>query len=64
MVFGIAPLLLAIPCRLLIGARRWQLAWLSVFANLTLFLGVLELDFYREFHQRLNARRRRRGRLI
>lgn len=54
-VFGVAPLLLAMPSRFLIGARRWQLAWLSLFASLTLFLGVLELDFYREFHQRLNA---------
>ncbi|MCC6075174.1 LTA synthase family protein [Pseudomonas sp. GCM10022188] len=54
-VFALAPLLLAIPSRTLMAARRWQLAWLSLFASLTLFLGVLELDFYREFHQRLNA---------
>lgn len=41
--------------RRLMAARTWQLAWLSFAASLTLFLGVLELDFYREFHQRLNA---------
>jgi len=28
---------------------------LVLFASLTLFLGLLEMDFYREFHQRLNA---------
>lgn len=54
-VFALAPLLLAIPSQFLMAARRWQLAWLTLFASLTLFLGVLELDFYREFHQRLNA---------
>ncbi|MDD2160642.1 LTA synthase family protein [Pseudomonas sp. MIL19] len=54
-VFVLAPLLLVMGSRRLMAARTWQLAWLSFAASLTLFLGVLELDFYREFHQRLNA---------
>ena len=54
-VFVLAPLILAIGSRRLMAARTWQLAWLSFAASLTLFLGVLEMDFYREFHQRLNA---------
>ena len=53
--FTLAPLILVIGSRRLMAARTWQLTWLSVVASLTLFLGVLELDFYREFHQRLNA---------
>ncbi|MFI8384078.1 LTA synthase family protein [Pseudomonas sp. NPDC079086] len=53
--FALAPLILVIGSRRLMAARTWQLTWLSVVASLTLFLGVLELDFYREFHQRLNA---------
>ncbi|WP_298184380.1 LTA synthase family protein [uncultured Pseudomonas sp.] len=54
-VFALAPLLLVMGSRRLMAARTWQLIWLSAVASLTLFLGVLELDFYREFHQRLNA---------
>ncbi|WP_339733492.1 LTA synthase family protein [uncultured Pseudomonas sp.] len=53
--FALAPLILVIGSRRLMAARTWQLTWLSVVISLTLFLGVLELDFYREFHQRLNA---------
>ncbi|MEO4045694.1 LTA synthase family protein [Pseudomonas sp. CAU 1711] len=53
--FGLTPLLLALASRRLMAARGWQLAWLGLFASAGLFLGVLELDFYREFHQRLNA---------
>eukprot|EP01031_Cornospumella_fuschlensis_P047576 gene47576-58283_t len=37
------------------GARRLHLVWLTGFASVTLFFGLLELDFYREFHQRLNS---------
>ncbi|MDF3932234.1 LTA synthase family protein [Pseudomonas citronellolis] len=41
-----------------VTAMRWRMlwrVWLTALASLTLFLGVLELDFYREFHQRLNS---------
>jgi phosphoglycerol transferase MdoB-like AlkP superfamily enzyme len=54
-VYVLAPLILVIGSRRLMAARTWQLVWLSVAASLTLFLGMLELDFYREFQQRLNA---------
>lgn len=37
------------------AARGLFRTWLTLFASITLFLGVLELDFYREFHQRLNS---------
>lgn len=54
-VLGCIPLLLALPSRRAINARRLLRFWLTVFASVTLFLGVIELDFYREFNQRLNG---------
>ncbi|WP_394354755.1 LTA synthase family protein [Aquipseudomonas alcaligenes] len=54
-VYACAPLLLALLSLRTMAARRVQVAWLTLFASLTLFLGVAELDFYREFHQRLNS---------
>lgn len=35
--------------------RTLQLIWLTLAACVGIFLGVLELDFYHEFHQRLNS---------
>ncbi|MDM1708294.1 hypothetical protein [Thiopseudomonas alkaliphila] len=32
-----------------------MLAWLVVSSSLSGLLGIIELDFYREFHQRLNS---------
>ena len=54
-VLGCIPLLLAIPSRRASNARRLMRCWLTAFASVTLFLGVVELDFYREFNQRLNG---------
>ncbi len=54
-VYGCAPLLLALLWRPAMNARGLFRAWLTLFASVTLFLGLLELDFYREFHQRLNG---------
>lgn len=54
-VWACLPLLLALPSQRAISARRFFLYWLTGFASLTLFLGVVELDFYREFNQRLNG---------
>ncbi|TBU88990.1 LTA synthase family protein [Phytopseudomonas dryadis] len=54
-VYACAPLLLALLSVRAMRARGWQCAWLTLFASLTLFLGLAELDFYREFHQRLNS---------
>lgn len=54
-VYVCAPSLLAVASRRAMRARVLLRTWLTLFASLTLFLGVLELDFYREFHQRLNG---------
>ncbi|MFC0665915.1 LTA synthase family protein [Azotobacter chroococcum] len=54
-VYVCAPLLLAMASRRAMRARALLRTWLTLLASLTLFLGVLELDFYREFHQRLNG---------
>lgn len=49
------PMLLALPSLWAMSARRLFRYWLTAFASITLFLGVIELDFYREFNQRLNG---------
>ncbi|MBB4820544.1 phosphoglycerol transferase MdoB-like AlkP superfamily enzyme [Pseudomonas alcaligenes] len=54
-IYALAPLLLSIPFAGAMAARRLHLVWLTGFASATLFFGLLELDFYREFHQRLNS---------
>ncbi|MDR0379780.1 MAG: LTA synthase family protein, partial [Candidatus Accumulibacter sp.] len=55
-VFACIPLLLALPSlRLMNGARLFFRRWLIVFASITVFLGIIELDFFREFNQRLNG---------
>jgi phosphoglycerol transferase MdoB-like AlkP superfamily enzyme len=55
-VLACVPLLLALPStRAMTGARLFFRYWLTAFASLTLFLGLIELDFYREFNQRLNS---------
>ena len=54
-VYACAPLLLSLLSPRAMAVRRLHVAWLTLFASLTLFLGVTELDFYREFHQRLNS---------
>jgi phosphoglycerol transferase MdoB-like AlkP superfamily enzyme len=46
-------LLMLLPTGL--ARRRWYNAWLTVVIVLNAFLIVLELDFYREFHTRLNS---------
>ncbi|ANQ86364.1 LTA synthase family protein [Azoarcus olearius] len=54
-VYLCVPLLLALASPRALAARRAMCVWLSVMASVTLFLGLIELDFYREFHQRLNS---------
>lgn len=54
-VYACIPLLLSLLSVRAMAARRLHRAWLNLFASTTLFLGLLELDFYREFHQRLNG---------
>ncbi|MFN3580802.1 MAG: LTA synthase family protein [Pseudomonas sp.] len=48
------PLLFSILSPWLMARRTWQRIWLTFAAALIALLGILELDFYREFHQRLN----------
>ncbi len=54
-VFACLPLLLALSANRFMAARRPLRLWLTVAASLMLFLGLIEFDFYREFHQRLNG---------
>ncbi len=49
------PLLLALPSTRAMQARGFFRFWLTVIASVTFFLGIIELDFYREFNQRLNG---------
>ncbi|MCL2021677.1 MAG: LTA synthase family protein [Betaproteobacteria bacterium] len=54
-VFACIPMLLALPgLRIMTRARIFFRYWWIAFASVTLFLGIVELDFYREYNQRLN----------
>lgn len=50
-----APLVLALLLPAGLGSRRLALLWLGAWGAITLFAGVTELEFYREFHTRLNS---------
>src|SRR5476649_370928 len=54
-VYLLIPLLLALFSARVMPARGLFRFWLTVVASVTLFLGLMEMDFYREFHQRLNG---------
>lgn len=54
-VFILLPLLLAPLSLRAMGARRLLRYWLGACASLAILLGLIELNFYREFHQRLNS---------
>lgn len=54
-VYICAPLSLALAYRPVMQRRTWQRIWLGVCVALVILLGMIELNFYREFHQRLNA---------
>ncbi|MCF4995027.1 sulfatase-like hydrolase/transferase [Pseudomonas syringae] len=49
------PLLLALFSVRAMAARGFFRLWLTVVSSIALFLGLMEMDFYREFHQRLNG---------
>ncbi len=53
--YAVLPLVLVMVSGRLMALRWLFRAWLTLFASAALFLGALELDFYREFHQRLNS---------
>jgi phosphoglycerol transferase MdoB-like AlkP superfamily enzyme len=54
-VYICAPLTLALAYCPAIVLRTWQRIWLGACAALVILLGMIELNFYREFHQHLNA---------
>jgi len=54
-VFICAPLTLALAWPALMRRRGWQRLWLAACISLVILLGLIELNFYQEFHQRLNA---------
>ncbi|MCQ4295567.1 LTA synthase family protein [Pseudomonas stutzeri] len=54
-VFIMLPLLLAALSLRLMAARRAFSYWLGSCASLAILVGLVELNFYREFHQRLNS---------
>src|SRR5690606_30242077 len=54
-VYACIPLIFSTLSQRAMSARQFHLIWLGVFASLSLLLGLIELDFYREFHQRLNG---------
>ncbi|AZS49404.1 LTA synthase family protein [Entomomonas moraniae] len=53
--FIMIPIGLTFLCSKVMALRTLQLIWLTLAACVGIFLGVLELDFYHEFHQRLNS---------
>ncbi|MCL2076616.1 MAG: LTA synthase family protein [Betaproteobacteria bacterium] len=53
--FILLPLLLALFSLRAMRARSLMRVWLTLAAVIVIFLGVVELDFYREFQQRLNG---------
>lgn len=54
-VYLCVPLSLSLLSVRAMRARRLHVAWLTFASSLCLFLAVTELNFYREFHQRLNS---------
>lgn len=53
--YALAPLVIAMLLPSGLSRRRWCNNWLIGVALLYSFLAALELDFYREFHARLNS---------
>lgn len=54
-VYVSIPLVLSLLIPWLMNQRRLLVAWMTFTAAISLLLGIVELDFYREFHQRLNS---------
>ncbi|NWB91734.1 LTA synthase family protein [Pseudomonas agarici] len=54
-VYFCIPLTLALLSARAMAARGLFRLWLTVASSLALFFGLMEMDFYREFHQRLNG---------
>ncbi|MCQ9392599.1 LTA synthase family protein [Pseudomonas viridiflava] len=54
-VYLLIPLMLSLFSARAIAARGFFRFWLTLVGSITLFFGLMEMDFYREFHQRLNG---------
>jgi phosphoglycerol transferase MdoB-like AlkP superfamily enzyme len=54
-VYFLLPLLLATLSIQAMSARRVMRWWLTICASVAILLGMIELNFYQEFHQRLNS---------
>ncbi|HAB90765.1 MAG TPA: hypothetical protein DCF43_00295 [Pseudomonas sp.] len=54
-VYVSIPLALSMLMPWLMNQRRLLVVWLTFSAAVSILLGIVELDFYREFHQRLNS---------
>ena len=54
-VYLLIPLMLALLSARAMAARGFFRFWLTLVGSITLFFGLMEMDFYREFHQRLNG---------
>lgn len=54
-VYMLVPLLLAVISTRAMASRRLLRLWLGFCASVAILLGLIELNFYREFHQRLNS---------
>ena len=49
------PLVFALPFPNGLGKRKIAIFWLGILGSITIFAGVTEIEFYREFHVRLNS---------
>ncbi|WP_426141978.1 LTA synthase family protein [Pseudomonas sp. DWP3-1-2] len=54
-VYLLIPLLLSLFSVWAMAQRGLFRFWLTLVGSLTMFFGLMEMDFYREFHQRLNG---------
>ncbi len=54
-VYVSIPLVLSMLMPWLMNQRRLLVVWLTFSAAISILLAIVELDFYREFHQRLNS---------
>ncbi|MBD8493897.1 LTA synthase family protein [Pseudomonas syringae] len=54
-IYLLIPLFFAVFSVRAMSARGFFRFWLTLVGSITLLLGLVEMDFYREFHQRLNG---------
>jgi phosphoglycerol transferase MdoB-like AlkP superfamily enzyme len=54
-VYIMIPLLIGMAFQPLMAMRGLWRFWLTITSSIALFLGLMDMDFYREFHQRLNG---------